>query len=110
MEDLNKIGKVLDEHWKELREFPNVLSINVGKKVKDGIDTGKACITVYVSKKVDKKYLAAKDILPKSLQKIPVDVIELSTNDWEIGDTEVSHKSPSEIKTISSGVKKNGKW
>jgi hypothetical protein len=101
-----KLLDILDRHWEKLREYPNVLSVGLSKKFVKGVDTGRDSITVFVSSKKPKKLLSKKDILPSELDGVPVDVVELSTSDWEIGETEVSRKPPSVQRRIVGGVKK----
>ena len=103
---IEKIHKTLDEHWEYLKSHPNVLNVAVGKKFVKGKDTGVDCITVYVSKKVKKKLLGVSDLLPKEIYGVPVDVVELSSDDFELGETSVSVKPPKVQRIIAGGVRK----
>ena len=104
-EAIEKIKSVISEHWDELINKPNVLNVGIAKKVVDGVKTDKDAIVVYVSSKIPKKCLTKKELIPKFVSEIPTDVIELSTQDFELGPTEVS-KKPLEIqRRIASGVK-----
>jgi len=105
MSEVN-LADVLERHWEKLREFPNVLSVGLSKKFVKGVDTGLDSITVFVSSKKPKKLLSKKDILPSELDGVPVDVVELSTSDWEIGETEVSKKPPSVQRRLAGGIRK----
>lgn len=97
---------VLEKHWKELRAYQNVLSVGVSKKFVNGVDTGLDSITVFVSKKKPLAQLKRSEVLPKKLEGVPIDVVELSTSDWKIGETKVSEKAPSVQRRIAGGVKK----
>ena len=103
-----ELQKKLDEYFERLRKFANVLNVNVGDEVKDGVKTGKRAIVVFVSKKKPLTKLKAKDTLPDTIENIPIDVIELSP-DYKLGDTTPSHLSPTIQKRIANGVRKNGK-
>jgi hypothetical protein len=105
MEELiEKIHKILDEHWEQLKTYPNVLNVSVSKKFVKGENTGVDCITVYVAKK--KKRIAAQNRIPVEINGIPTDVIELSSPDFELGETAASRKSPAVQRMIAGGVKK----
>jgi hypothetical protein len=55
---------------------PNVTGVGVGYKVVGGRLTDVISIRVYVAKKLPKEALRPEELLPESLQGIPVDVIE----------------------------------
>lgn len=97
---------VLEKHWQELRGYPNVLSVGLSKKFVRGKDTGRDSITVFVSAKKPKKLLSKKDILPKELDGVPLDVVELSTADYALGDTAPSRLPPSIQRRLAGGVKR----
>ncbi len=44
--------------------------------MKGGLPNGESCITVYVDRKMPKGQLDDRDILPKEIEGIPVDVVE----------------------------------
>jgi hypothetical protein len=98
--------EVLEGNWKNLLKYPNVLNTGIGTKIIGGIDTKIPCITIYVKKKVHEKLLATTDLLPKKLESIPIDVVELNTEDWVLGDTEVSQRPPATQRRIAGGVRK----
>jgi len=86
--------EVLARHWEELKKFPNVLNVGLSTKWKDGKDTGLASITVYVSKKVSETQLVQYEIIPKVIEEIPTDVIEMAPTSWDAGHTSVSDQHP----------------
>lgn len=103
--------KVLEKH-SELKSFPNVLNVGVGTKwVTDKItgemkDTGIPSIVVYVIEKKELKTLKKSDRIPKEIEGIPVDVVELSSEDFELTDTSPSKLSFEIQRKIAGGVKK----
>lgn len=96
--------EVLKKHWKELRAYPNVLNTNYGKKIVNGVQTDTDAIIVYVSKKHPEEKLDARAVIPKTIEGIPTDVVELSTPDYVLGDTSVSHKPPHIQRRLGGGV------
>lgn len=88
--------EVLDLHWQRLLGFPNVLNTAVGIKFKNGEDTQIPAIVVYVSKKLPEIELAAEHVIPKELEGIPTDVVELAPTTWTAGKTSVSQLHPEE--------------
>ena len=108
---MNKIYEVLEKH-SELRNLPNVLNVAVGTKwVTDKVtgeikDTGVPSIIVYVIEKKELKALKKVNRVPKEIEGVPVDVIELSSEDFALTDTNPS-KLPLEVqRKIAGGVKK----
>ena len=101
-----KIHKALDEYLGVLRTYPNVLNVQTGTRFIGGKDTGQECITVYVTKKKPIYMLSARDVLPREVGGVPVDVVELSTEDWKIGPTEPAKKDPRVQRRIADGVAK----
>jgi hypothetical protein len=100
--------EILERHFDRLRKYANVLNINIGNEIKNGVETGQRAIIVYVSKKKMISQLKKKERLPDSIENIPIDVIEFSP-DYEMGDTAPSQLKPEEQKRIAGGVKKNEK-
>ncbi len=56
----------------------NVLGVGIGHKVKDGLDTGEPCLSVFVTQKLDPDLLSDSARVPKTLagRKFKTDVIE----------------------------------
>jgi C1A family cysteine protease len=86
--------EVLGRHWEELKRYPNVLNVAVATKWKDGLDTGVPSITIYVSKKVSETQLVQYEIIPKEIEQVPTDVIEVAPTSWNAGTTSVSDQHP----------------
>ena len=101
MTDLERLA---EKHHKRLRDIHSgVLNVHTGIEVKDGKLTGRPAIVVYVDKKVEKKLLTQKEILPDEIEGVPVDVIQLNGNPgqkWTAGKTSISEMSPMQQKSI----------
>ena len=82
MESLNSLKKAMQS---ELLKKKNVTGVGVGYKMTKGKPTDKLCLVVLVRKKVDVAQLEAQDVVPKDIQGVATDVIE-------VGDI-VAHKS-----------------
>lgn len=102
--DVN-ISEVLERH-PELRSLPNVLNVAIATKWIDGRDTGIPSIVVYVAKKKSLRALKKVDRVPSKIEGVPVDVIELSSPDFKLGDTAPSRLPPQIQKRIAGGVKR----
>ena len=100
------IKQVLDKHHRRLKAYPNVLSIRDGVKWENDKMTDKRSIVIFVPKKLPLSQLSPLDVLPKEIEGIPVDVVELSTTDYRIGKTSVSDLSSETQRRMASGVKK----
>lgn len=63
-----------------LRSKPNVIALDIGFKTKDGKVTNERVVKVYVSRKIDKKFLAKDHLIPSTIEltgkRVPVDVEE----------------------------------
>lgn len=68
--------EIKNAHRDRLLSYPNVTGVGIGRKIRDGKDTGVAAIKVYVSKKV--KELEPAERIPESLDGVPTDVEVLS--------------------------------
>jgi hypothetical protein len=103
----SKETNVLNKYHKKLGEQPGFLSLGFSTKFVGGKSTGEQSITIFVKKKLPLSQLKATNIepIPKELDGIKTDVVELSALDYEIGETSVSKKSPSEQTRIVNGVK-----
>ena len=86
--------EVLNRHWRFLKLYPNVLNVALATKWKDGKDTKVPSITVYVSKKHPEVVLAPEEIIPKEVDGVPTDVVELAPTTWQAGKTSISELHP----------------
>ena len=73
MDNKNEIKEVKKEVERNLINKANVVAVGIGKKNK----TGEEGITVYVSKKKDPKELSTHDAIPKVINGVKTDVVEI---------------------------------
>ena len=59
-----------------LLRYPNVVGTGIGYRQRGGRPRDELCLVVLVSQKLDRDEMAAEDILPRELDRIPIDVIE----------------------------------
>ncbi len=74
---LAKIQQVKEAREEGILELPNVVGLGIGYKEKKGKTTDETCISVYVRKKVAAKSLESSQQVPKALDEIKTDVIEV---------------------------------
>lgn len=75
-DEAREIAAVQSAHEQELLEKANVVGVGIGHKRVRGRDTGELCLTVFVSVKLPRKALREEDLVPGSLDGVPVDVSE----------------------------------
>ena len=70
---------VIRKHARELSRRANVVGWAKGlrPRIRGGAETGEMVFRVYVSRKAEKAALAAKDIVPATLEGVPTDVVEV---------------------------------
>ncbi len=71
-----RIAAIQARHESELLRYPNVAGIATGIRTKGGKPTGEPCLVVYVERKIPRANLGKKEILPRKIEGIPVDVVE----------------------------------
>ncbi|NJN26166.1 MAG: trypsin-like serine protease [Cyclobacteriaceae bacterium] len=71
----HKLMEVYNKVKDKLRSYPNVVSVGIGLKEKDGKLTDEGCIKIELKEKKSEKDLDPKDIIPKELEGVPTDVI-----------------------------------
>jgi hypothetical protein len=86
---LQKALEVKDRIAPQFMANPNVTGVGVGYRIVNGQRTREVCIRVYVSKKRPRHELRAEEVLPDSMEGIPVDVIE-ATFEIQQGEPPVS--------------------
>ena len=108
---MNEREKTLRKHFKQLKEYINVLSIRADqKKIVNNEETDIDVITFYVSKKVPERYrsgrrrLTVKDTIPKEIDGVPTDVVELSSPDFKLGKTPIGDMPPHVQRRVAGGV------
>lgn len=73
----SRIAEIRARHEAELLRFPNAVGLDVGIRIKQGKPTGQRCLVVYVEKKVPLDKLEESEVLPRDIEGIPVDVVEI---------------------------------
>ncbi len=63
-------------HEAELLRKPNVVAVGVGYRTRGGQATTEVCIVVSVAQKVPVGKLKRGDVLPQTLEDVPLDVVE----------------------------------
>lgn len=77
MSPTNEIKQVKDASKDNLLAMQNVVGVGVGYQIKDGKQTGNYAIVVMVSRKLPLPALAPNTILPKNVDGVTIDVIEV---------------------------------
>jgi len=96
---------ILERVWRKWMYRDGILNIQISTKITDGVDTGEPVMTFYVVKKLPKSELMKVNIIPKEIEGMKTDVVELSTDDYVLGDTGVSKKDPAVQLRLANGVK-----
>ena len=103
MSERKKIYRVMKKVYAKLRRYPNVMSFNIdGTKITNDVDTGKPCITVFVTRKGIQ--LNPEDNFPTEIDGVLIDIVEHSTPDFELGETSVSRLNPFLQKRMVGGL------
>lgn len=63
-------------HEAELLHKPNVVAVGVGFRTRGGRTSDEVCIVVSVSRKVAASQLKRQEVLPASIEGVPIDVVE----------------------------------
>jgi len=71
------IRKIKDKYVSYLFKFEGVVGVGIGKKTIAGKETDQLAIVVDVVKKLPENQLKKEEIIPKSLEGVPVDVQEV---------------------------------
>lgn len=71
-----KAERVLDKHGQRLRDRKGVIGCSIGYREVDGKRTSELCIKIHVEKKIEREKLRANQLLPKTIDGVPVDVVE----------------------------------
>lgn len=75
--DISNVKNAKSRNEKNLLGKNNVVSVGYGYKIVNGKRTDELCVIVGVTKKVRERGLKKRDIVPKSLDSVPTDVVEL---------------------------------
>ena len=68
--------EVKRRHENELLRQPNVVAVGVGFRTRAGQPTDEVCIVVSVTRKQPAAQLKRGEVLPASLEGVPIDVVE----------------------------------
>lgn len=74
--DVSKLAGICRTLYAPLMQKPNTIGMGVGNKYRNGRDTGKLCLQIYVSKKLPTAFISDSGVLPQTYYGIPTDVIE----------------------------------
>ncbi len=74
---MDKILRLLKRHRGRVLDLPNVVGVGHGQKMVRGQDTGQTAIVVLVREKVPPGKLGRGEIVPKKLDEVETDVIEV---------------------------------
>lgn len=74
---MDRVQRVKDAHEAELMSKANVVGVGVGYREKGGKKTDDLSLVVMVERKVPETQLAPQDVVPKSIEGVPVDVQEV---------------------------------
>jgi hypothetical protein len=73
-----KIQELIRKYESQLLKYPNVIGISMGHKIVNGINTEELCISILVKKKIPEDELDTKSVLPKDIESIKTDVVDVS--------------------------------
>jgi len=77
---LVRAEEVMRRNRSYLTSLANVVKVAIGRKLVKGKDVRRYCITVYVSKKLAEHELASDQVIPKEVEGIETDVIEMKSS------------------------------
>jgi len=75
--ETERIMAVLQEHKDDLLSRPNVVGVAVGFQRQAGLSTQNLALVVMVENKIPPSSLAPEQLIPTSLEGVPVDVQEI---------------------------------
>lgn len=73
---IQRTTEVKRRREKDLMRKPNVVAVGVGFRTRGGVRTGEVCIVVSVKAKVPASQLKRDEMIPTSIDGVPVDVVE----------------------------------
>jgi hypothetical protein len=77
MAEMATVKQVKTEHADELLELPNVVGVGVGYKESQGVRTSEMSVVVLVSKKLPQSALQVDQMVPRQLDSVRTDVVEV---------------------------------
>ena len=72
-----RVTQVLNQQVPALMRYPNVVGVSEGIRTRGGVPTGERCLVVYVQRKVPRDQLSPDDVLPRGVDGVGVDVVEV---------------------------------
>ena len=75
-QNMQHVLEVKRRHERELLRKANVIAVGVGYKIRGGQQTQEVSIVVSVKVKLSSSELKPGDLIPTSIEDIPVDVVE----------------------------------
>ncbi len=75
----SKIHEVKQLHEQAILGKKNVVGVGIGKKVVRGKRTDQDCITVMVSRKIPIQALSSEDVVPREIEDVVTDVVQVGT-------------------------------
>ncbi len=76
MATIEEVRNVKEKYESELMKRSGVTGCGIGYKYVDGKKTNELCIICYVKEKIPEKKLKKKDMIPKIMEGISIDVVE----------------------------------
>jgi hypothetical protein len=78
LEEVDKpVAELQEREQASLLAHENVVGVGIGRKVRDGHETGEPCLTVFVSQKLPLDALSESARIPSSVRHCKTDVVEL---------------------------------
>lgn len=77
MSDRTSVIRARQRHVNRLLSMPNVVGVGDGYKTSGGERTGELSVVVLVRHKIPREGLRAKDVIPKKLEDVSTDVVEV---------------------------------
>lgn len=74
--EIARLAGICSTLYAPILQKPNAIGMGVGYKYRNGKDTGRLCLQVYVSKKLPSAFLADGSSIPQTYFDVPTDVIE----------------------------------
>ena len=73
---IQRAMEVKRRHEKDLMRKPNVVGVGVGFRTRGGVQSDEVCIVVSVKVKLAPSQMKPGDLIPPSMEGVPVDVVE----------------------------------
>jgi hypothetical protein len=77
MSEQEQVAQIKETHKEAILAKPNVVGVGVGYKVTKGQATDQLAIVTLVSKKLPQVGLLADNVIPRSIEGVPIDVLEV---------------------------------